>query len=135
MKLHHFPSPNPQKVTFALRELGLDCEIVPVDLAKGEQRQPEFLALIRSDACRCSWMAISCCRRRKRSSDIWVKKPAGCSPNRGPIGRRRSNGSSSYPSTLCRPQAKWHFGSARKYSELRPMKPQSPAGKGRFPTQ
>ena len=45
MKLHHFPSPNPQKVTFALRELGLDCEIVPVDLAKGEQRQPEFLAL------------------------------------------------------------------------------------------
>jgi len=86
MKLYHFPSPNPQKVTFALRELGLDCEIVPVDLAKGEQRQPEFLALIRSDACRCSWMAISCCRRRKRSSDIWVKKPAGCSPNRGRSG-------------------------------------------------
>ena len=42
MKLYHFPSPNPQKVTFALRELGLDCEI---DLAKGEQRQPGFLAL------------------------------------------------------------------------------------------
>jgi glutathione S-transferase len=45
MKLYHFPSPNPQKVTFALKELGLDCEIVPVDLAKGEQRQPDFLAL------------------------------------------------------------------------------------------
>jgi glutathione S-transferase len=45
MKLYHFPSPNPQKVTFALKELGLDCEIVPVDLAKGEQRQPEFLAI------------------------------------------------------------------------------------------
>ena len=45
MKLYHFPSPNPQKVTFALQELGLDCEIVPVDLAKGEQRQPDFLAL------------------------------------------------------------------------------------------
>ena len=45
MKLYHFPSPNPQKVTFALNELGLDCEIVPVDLAKGEQRQPDFLAL------------------------------------------------------------------------------------------
>jgi len=45
MKLYHFPSPNPQKVTFALKELGLDCEIVPLDLAKGEQRQPEFLAL------------------------------------------------------------------------------------------
>jgi glutathione S-transferase len=45
MKLYHFPSPNPQKVTFALKELGLDCEIVPLDLTKGEQRQPEFLAL------------------------------------------------------------------------------------------
>jgi glutathione S-transferase len=45
MKLYHFPSPNPQKVTFALRELGLDCEIVPVDLSKGEQRTPDFLAV------------------------------------------------------------------------------------------
>jgi GSH-dependent disulfide-bond oxidoreductase len=45
MQLYHFPSPNPQKVTFALKELGLDCEIVSVDLAKGEQRQPAFLAL------------------------------------------------------------------------------------------
>jgi glutathione S-transferase len=45
MKLYHFPSPNPQKVTFALKELGLDCEIVPLDLAKGEQRQPDFLTL------------------------------------------------------------------------------------------
>jgi glutathione S-transferase len=45
MKLYHFPSPNPQKVTFALLELGLECDIVPVDLTKGEQRRPEFLAL------------------------------------------------------------------------------------------
>ena len=45
MKLYHFPSPNPQKVTFALRELDLECEIVPVDLSKGEQRKPEFLAI------------------------------------------------------------------------------------------
>jgi glutathione S-transferase len=45
MKLYHFPSPNPQKVTFALLELGLDCEMVPVDLTKREQREPAFLAL------------------------------------------------------------------------------------------
>jgi len=44
MQLYHFPSTNPQKVTFALKELGLDCEIVPVDLTKGEHRQPAFLA-------------------------------------------------------------------------------------------
>jgi glutathione S-transferase len=45
MKLYHFPSPNPQKVTLALLELGLDCEKIPVDLAKGEHRQPAFLAI------------------------------------------------------------------------------------------
>jgi GSH-dependent disulfide-bond oxidoreductase len=45
MKLYHFPSPNPQKVTFALLELGLECEKIPVDLAKGEHRQPAFLAV------------------------------------------------------------------------------------------
>jgi glutathione S-transferase len=45
MKLYCFPSPNPMKIRFALNELGLDCETVPVDLIKREQRGPEFLAL------------------------------------------------------------------------------------------
>jgi len=45
MKLYYFPSPNPQKVKFAMLEIGLDCEMVPVDLTKGEQRTPQFLAL------------------------------------------------------------------------------------------
>lgn len=45
MKLYYFPSPNPQKVRFALNELGLECESVPLDLTKGEHRKPEFLAL------------------------------------------------------------------------------------------
>ena len=45
MKLYHFPSPNPQKVTFALLELGLDCEKIPLDLSKREQRDPAFLAV------------------------------------------------------------------------------------------
>jgi glutathione S-transferase len=45
MKLYDFPSPNPQKVRLALLELGLECEVVPVDLSKREQRRPEFLAL------------------------------------------------------------------------------------------
>jgi glutathione S-transferase len=45
MKLYFFPSPNPQKVRFALFELGLECDIVPVDLTRGEHRRPEYLAL------------------------------------------------------------------------------------------
>jgi len=45
MKLYYFPSPNPQKIKFALLELGLECELTPIDLTKGEQRKAEFLAL------------------------------------------------------------------------------------------
>jgi glutathione S-transferase len=45
MKLYYFPSPNPQKIKFALLELGLECEMTPIDLTKGEQRKVEFLAL------------------------------------------------------------------------------------------
>jgi glutathione S-transferase len=45
MKLYYFPSPNPQKIKFALLELGLECETMPVDLIKREQRTPQFLAL------------------------------------------------------------------------------------------
>ena len=45
MKLYYFPSPNPQKIRFALNELGVECETVPVDLLKREQRTAEFLAL------------------------------------------------------------------------------------------
>ena len=45
MQLYHFPSPNPQKVTFALLELGLDCDKIPVNLVQGEQRKSEFLAV------------------------------------------------------------------------------------------
>ena len=45
MKLYYFPSPNPQKIRFALNELGLECETVAVDLTKGEQGSPEFVEL------------------------------------------------------------------------------------------
>jgi glutathione S-transferase len=45
MKLYYFPSPNPQKIKFALNELGVECETVPIDLLKREQRTPEFLTL------------------------------------------------------------------------------------------
>ena len=54
MKLYHFPSPNPQKVGFALLELGLDCEIVPVDLTKGEHRTASSLRLTHTAVFLCS---------------------------------------------------------------------------------
>lgn len=42
MKLYYFPSPNPQKVRFALNELGLDCETIPVDPTKESLASPSF---------------------------------------------------------------------------------------------
>jgi glutathione S-transferase len=33
------------KVKFAMLELGIDCEMVPVDLTKGDQAQPSFRAM------------------------------------------------------------------------------------------
>ena len=45
MKVYSSWSPNPQKVLFALEELGLPAEIVEVNLFHGEQRKPEFTAL------------------------------------------------------------------------------------------
>ncbi len=46
MKLYGFPgSPNTWKVRAAAAHLGLPLEIVLVDLGKGEQRSPDYLAL------------------------------------------------------------------------------------------
>ncbi len=45
MKLYDFPfSPNSRKVRAVAYELGLELELAPVDLLKGEQRAPAFLA-------------------------------------------------------------------------------------------
>jgi len=40
-----FSITQPAESTFALLELGLDCEKIPVDLTKGDHREPAFLAV------------------------------------------------------------------------------------------
>ena len=46
MKLYHFPiSPNSRRVIAVLHHLGLDCELVAVDLSKGEHMTPDFLRM------------------------------------------------------------------------------------------
>ncbi len=46
MKLHHHPlSGHAHRARLALSLLGLPCELVEVDLARGANRSPEFLAL------------------------------------------------------------------------------------------
>ena len=43
--LHYWTTPNGHKVTIFLEETGLPYKIVPVDIGKGEQFAPEFLAI------------------------------------------------------------------------------------------
>jgi len=42
--LYYWPTPNGHKITMFLEEAGLPYRIVPVDISKGDQFKPEFLA-------------------------------------------------------------------------------------------
>jgi GST-like protein len=44
IELYYWPTPNGHKITLFLEESGVPYGIVPVDIAKGEQFKPEFLA-------------------------------------------------------------------------------------------
>ena len=43
--LHYWPTPNGHKITICLEEAGLPYQIVAVNIGKGEQFRPEFLAI------------------------------------------------------------------------------------------
>jgi GST-like protein len=43
--LHYWPTPNGWKISIALEEMELPYRVVPVDLGRGEQQRPEFLAI------------------------------------------------------------------------------------------
>ncbi len=45
IKLYTWGTPNGNKLHIMLEELGLDYELIPVNLGKGEQRDPAFVAI------------------------------------------------------------------------------------------
>jgi GSH-dependent disulfide-bond oxidoreductase len=45
IELHYWPTPNGHKITMMLEETGIEFEIVPVNIGKGEQFNPEFLRI------------------------------------------------------------------------------------------
>ena len=45
IELYYWPTPNGWKISILLEELGLDYKVIPVDILKGEQYAPEFVAL------------------------------------------------------------------------------------------
>ena len=45
IRLYTWSTPNGVKISIALEELGLDYEVIPVDIGKDEQFAPDFLAI------------------------------------------------------------------------------------------
>jgi len=45
IELYTSPTPNGYKVSIMLEEIGMDYTVHPIDLARGEQKTPEFLAM------------------------------------------------------------------------------------------
>jgi GSH-dependent disulfide-bond oxidoreductase len=45
IKVYAFATPNSVRVPIALEELGLNYEFIPINVRKGEQKQPEYLAV------------------------------------------------------------------------------------------
>src|SRR6201995_3762697 len=45
IELHTWNTPNGRKISVALEEMGLPYKVIPVDITKGDQMKPEFLAL------------------------------------------------------------------------------------------
>ena len=43
--LYYWPTPNGWKVSILLEELNLPYKLIPVNIGKGEQFKPEFLAM------------------------------------------------------------------------------------------
>ncbi len=43
--LYYWPTPNGWKITILLEELGLPYKMIPVDIGKGEQFEPDFLKI------------------------------------------------------------------------------------------
>jgi GST-like protein len=45
IELHTWNTPNGRKISVALEEMGLSYSVIPVNISKGEQMQPDFLSI------------------------------------------------------------------------------------------
>ena len=43
--LYYWTTPNGHKITLFLEEVGLDYKVLPINIGKGEQFQPDFLKI------------------------------------------------------------------------------------------
>lgn len=84
MKLYYFETPNARKPCAVARHLGSPVEFIRVDIAKGEQKHPDFLAinpngrvpaLENGESRLWESPAIMCYLAQKAGSDMWPSDP------------------------------------------------------------
>jgi glutathione S-transferase len=84
MQLYYFETPNPRKPCAVARYLGLPVEFIRVDLTKGENKTPDYLAInpngkvpALKDGDTSLWesAAIMCYLAQKAGSDLWPTDP------------------------------------------------------------
>jgi glutathione S-transferase len=85
MKLYYFETPNAHKPCAVAKHVGSPVEYVRIDLAKGEQQAPDFLAInpngkipALEDGDTTLWEShsIMCHLAQKAGSDLWPSDPA-----------------------------------------------------------
>ena len=92
---YYWPTPNGWKVSIMLEECGLPYRVVPVNIGRGDQFKPEFLAISPNN--RMPAIVDRWCpgvRVRARFCCTWRKSPAASCRPTGAAGRRRWNGCS-----------------------------------------
>ena len=100
--LHYWPTPNGHKITLFLEETGLPYRIVPVDIGRGEQFRPDFLAIapnnrmpaIVDHAPADGGAAGLACSNPAPSCSTSPRRPAGSSPPTCAAGSRCCSGCS-----------------------------------------
>jgi GST-like protein len=89
--LYYWTTPNGHKITLLPRRSGLPYRIVPINIGKGEQFQPDFLRIAPNnripaivDTAPAAAASRFRCSSPARSCSTWPKRPAAsCPPTRG----------------------------------------------------
>jgi hypothetical protein len=96
--LYFWPTPNGKKISIMLEETKIPYRLVPVNIGRGEQFRPEFLAISPNNRMPSSTRSRRTAGPQFRSSSqepsssIWQTRPVSSSPKTCAGGHKSSNG-------------------------------------------
>lgn len=83
LKFYYYPAPNPAKVALFLEEAGLEYEVLPVDIRKGDQHLPDFLFINPNGKTPPRWMGTRSSSIAMRSCSISRTRRGNSCPRPG----------------------------------------------------